>query len=312
MSTVPMSGTAGLGVPFFWVDAFTDRPFGGNPAGVCLLDGPADEEWMQQLAFELGLSETAYLWPLSPGAEPAGPAGAADAVDGGARWSLRWFTPTVEVDLCGHATLASAQALREDGRAVDGDVVSFATRSGVLTARLDGATIELDLPAATTRPVDPPTSLVTAWPVVSAFEGGDDLVLELGGPDAVRSAVPDPATIRALPYRAVVVTAAGGGPVVGGPVVGGPVVGDRVEGAVDADYVLRVFASAVGVDEDPVTGSAQCVLGPYWAGRLGRNVLQAVQLSERVGRLRVTVAGDRVRVAGGAVTVVRGAVDRSR
>jgi len=289
---VTTTASVGRTVPFFWVDAFTDRPFGGNPAGVCLLDRPADEPWMQQLAFELGLSETAYLWPV-PGGDPAGGGGEAGGdSDGGGEWSLRWFTPAVEVDLCGHATLAAAHALREAGRATGGDVLSFRTRSGLLTARPDGDVIELDLPAAAIRPVDPPAVLAAAWPVVGAFEGGDDLVIELPDADAVRSAPADPAVIRSLPYRAVVVTASGGPS------------GEQE----DADYVLRVFASRVGIDEDPVTGSAQCTLGPYWADRLGRTVLQAVQLSPRVGRLRVTVAGDRVRVAGGAVTVVRGTV----
>ncbi|HVX23561.1 MAG TPA: PhzF family phenazine biosynthesis isomerase [Acidimicrobiales bacterium] len=278
-------------VPFFWVDAFTDRPFGGNPAGVCLLDRPADPRWMQRLAFELGLSETAYLWPGSS-------AGDSDGDDH--RWSLRWFTPTIEVDLCGHATLASAQALRDAGRAVDGQMLSFTTRSGLLTARLGGDVIELDLPAATPRPVDPPP-LPAGWPVVAAFEGGDDLVVELPDAAAVRSLVPDPAIMDALPYRAVVVTAAGDGPEGDGPAGDGPE-GDGV------DYVLRVFGCGVGIEEDPVTGSAQCALGPYWAGRLGRTVLQAAQLSARAGRLRVTVAGDRVGVAGGAVTVLRGTV----
>ena len=269
-------------VPFFWVDAFTDQRFGGNPAGVCLLDGPADERWMQQLAFELGLSETAYLWP--DGAHPDG------GRPGGGRWSLRWFTPAVEVDLCGHATLAAAQALREAGRAADGDRLSFSTRSGLLAATLGGAVIELDLPAARGRPVDPP-AILDAWPVVAAFDGGDDLIVELPDAAAVRSLVPDLAALETVPYRGVVATAVGDGPA-----------GDG------ADYVLRVFGCGIGIGEDPVTGSAQCTLGPLWAERLGRTVLQAVQLSDRGGRLRVTVAGDRVRVAGGAVTVLRGTV----
>jgi predicted PhzF superfamily epimerase YddE/YHI9 len=282
-------------VPIFWVDAFTDRRFGGNPAAVCLLTGPADERWMQGLATELGLSETAYVCPAAGG--PA--SGTVNEL------SLRWFTPTTEVDLCGHATLATAHALRQAGRAGDDDVLVFRTRSGRLTARFDGDVVELDLPATRPVPVDRPPALPAPWPVAAVAEYGGSLVVELDGAAAVRGAVVDVPTIAALAYRVVVVTARG------------PAPADQVAGPPPsptgppppADYVLRVFGPNVGIDEDPVTGSAQCVLGPYWADRLGRTVLHAEQLSGRGGRLRVEVDGDRVRVAGSAVTVLTGQVE---
>jgi predicted PhzF superfamily epimerase YddE/YHI9 len=255
--------------PLVWVDAFTDRPFAGNPAAVCLLDGPVDDGWMQSLAGELGLSETAYVWP-----------------DGDAL-SLRWFTPVAEVDLCGHATLAAAHALAGAGRAADGDVLAFHTRSGVLTAEIRGDLVELDLPADPPAAVPVPEGLAGLG-ARSAARGRGDLAVELGDAQRVRDAVPDLGAVVALGVRALYVTATGDGD--------------------GADYVLRVFAPAVGIDEDPVTGSAQCLLGPYWADRLGRRSLQAVQLSRRGGRLAVSVDGDRVRVGGRAVTVLAGRV----
>lgn len=281
-------------VPIFWVDVFTDRPFGGNPAAVCLLTAPADERWMQALAAELGLSETAYAWP-APGGAPG-------------ELSLRWFTPTTEVDLCGHATLATAHALRQAGRAGAADVVVFWTRSGRLTARFDGDVVELDLPATRPVRVEAPLVLPPPWPVAAVAEYGGSLVVELDGADAVRDAVVDVPVIAALAYRVVVVTARGPAPV-GHPADLAPTGADRAGTALPADYVLRVFGPNVGIDEDPVTGSAQCVLGPYWADRIGRTVLHAAQLSARGGRLRVEVDDDRVRVAGSAVTVLAGHVE---
>jgi PhzF family phenazine biosynthesis protein len=251
------------------VDAFTERRFAGNPAAVCLLEGPADEGWMQALADEMGLSETAYVWPE------------------GDLLSLRWFTPVAEVDLCGHATLAAAHALRASGRAADGETVDFSTRSGVLTARLDTDVIELDLPADRALAVAVPEAL-SGLPALRSAQGANDILVELADAAAVREAAVDLAAVAALGIRALYVTAPGHGE--------------------DADYVLRVFAPAVGIDEDPVTGSAQCMLGPYWADRLGRTTLEAAQLSRRGGRLRVTVRGERVGVAGRAVTVLEGRV----
>ncbi len=256
------------GAPLYWVDAFAERPFSGNPAAVCLLEGPAEEGWMQALAAEMGISETAFLWPEA------------------GLLSLRWFTPTSEVDLCGHATVAAAHALRAAGRAADGETISFTTRSGVLGARLDGDLVELDLPAEQALEVPLPGALSGLAALASA-RGRGGLLVELADADAVRRVVIDLAALATVDVRALYVTAAAD------------------EGA---DYVLRVFAPAVGIDEDPVTGSAQCLLGPYWADRLGRTTLEAAQLSARGGRLTVTVRGERVTVAGRAFTVVEGQV----
>lgn len=271
------------GVPVVWVDAFAERPFGGNPAAVCLLDEAADDRWMQALATELGLSETAFVWPQA-----------------GGLW-LRWFTPATEVALCGHATLAAAHALRQTGhwrhwpQVEVGEEVHFRTRRGTLVARFDGPMVEIDLPAEAPVACDVPEA-VAAWGAAEAVtaSGGDgpsafagdrrDLVVALDGAAAVRSLAPDLAAIARLPYRVVVATAPGDEP--------------------GTDYVLRVFGPAVGVDEDPVTGSAQCLLGPYWSARLGRRALKAAQLSARRGRLQVVLDGDRVRVSGQAVTVL--------
>jgi predicted PhzF superfamily epimerase YddE/YHI9 len=291
MHTPKAHELAGPGrAPFFWIDAFTDVAFRGNPAGVCLLDGPADERWMQGLAGELGISETAFAWPAAP---------AAPAADGGERagpYSLRWFTPRTEVDLCGHATLATAHAIAELGWCGDDPAVrsiAFETRSGVLTARCDGPLWELDLPAdpprALTDPVDWSALLPDGTTVVEEFRGASDLVAVVGGPDGVREAVPDLDALAALDYRALCITA---------PAPAG----------FGADYVLRVFGPRVGINEDPVTGSAQCLLGPHWSGRTGRRILGADQLSGRGGRLRVTVDHGRVGVAGAAVTVLTGVV----
>jgi len=258
-------------MPVSWVDAFTDRAFGGNPAAICLCEGALDEQVMQALAAEFGIAETAYLVPA------------------GDDWSLRWFTPAVEVDLCGHATLAAAHALRQWGLAADGATVGFLTRSGRLGARLDGELIELDFPAAPCHAVPLPEVLAAhADQVRGAWRGGF-LLLELADERAVRSFVPDLDALRALPDHAVLVTAPAADPAL--------------------DYVLRMFGPRVGIDEDPVTGSAQCTAGPFWAARLGRPVLEAAQVSARGGRLRVAVDGDRVRIAGRAVTVLRGTVD---
>jgi len=273
-------------VPITWVDAFTDRPFGGNPAAVCLLEGPVDPAWMQGLATELGLSETAFVWDE------------ADAM------SLRWFTPGTEVDLCGHATLAAAHALRGWGRFSDGDVISFSTRSGTLAARLSDDVIELDFPADPAMPTAPPEALAGALRgpegsglvAVATSRSGHSLVVELTDPGSVRTAVVDRAAVASLPDGAMMLTAPG------------PAAGPSEDPAAGADYVLRMFGPKVGIDEDPVTGSAQCVLGPYWAERLGCQALSAAQVSARGGRMEVTVRGDRAGIAGRAVTVLRGSL----
>jgi PhzF family phenazine biosynthesis protein len=251
------------------IDAFTDRPFAGNPAAVCLLDGPdwPPASWMQQVAAEMNLAETAFAHP---------------APEGG--WALRWFTPTVEVDLCGHATLATTHALYED-ELLSGPV-RFTTRSGELRAEVDAAgRITLDFPIAVLTPTSAPD--VPGVSVIAAYETGSlgDLLVEVPDEQAVRSAEPDLAAIIRLPYRGVIVTAAGEG---------------------DHDYVSRFFAPGTGVAEDPVTGSAHTALAPFWSARLGTARLVGLQASRRGGFVHTTVAGDRVLLAGGAVTVLDG------
>jgi PhzF family phenazine biosynthesis protein len=258
------------------VDAFTDRPFAGNPAAVCVLDAPAPVAWMQLVAREMNLSETAFLHPI----------------DGGPRWRLRWFTPTVEVDLCGHATLATAHVLWEEGRLAPEAVAEFETRGGLLAARRADDWIELDFPAKPIdRPVTAPAELAAfsealGASIVSAGRSRSDALVELADEQAVRDLAPDFGRIRAIPARGVIATAPSSDP--------------------DFDFVSRFFAPAVGVDEDPVCGSAHCVLGPFWSARLGRDTLRARQVSPRGGVLRLRLSGDRVAISGQAVTTFRG------
>ena len=260
-------------IPLTWVDAFSDVPFGGNPAGVCLLSEPLADDAMQSIAFELGISETAYLTRT------------ADPVTFG----LRWFSPATEIDLCGHATLASAHVLRQAG-VVDGTgPLTFLTRSGPLHASFDGDRIELDFPADPVVPAALPESLQGQWPgaVVASGSSAFFTFVVLSSAAAVAAYEPDLAAIAATGDRALLLTAAA----------------DPGSGA---DYVLRVFGPAVGIDEDPATGSAQCVAGPYWSAELGRATLVARQLSARGATLYVTPDGDRVRFAGHATTVLTG------
>lgn len=260
-------------VPLLWVDAFCDRLYGGNPAAVCLLDEPAPAGAMQALAFEMGLSETAFAWPVADG------------------FSLRWFTPTAEVDLCGHATVAAAHALKATGRLDGPGDVHFETRSGALSATVERGYVEIDLPAETPLRCEPPPALTARWPVVAAATGRFDLLVEVADESAVGEVAVDLSEIAALPYRGVIVTARA-----------------APTSARGRDYVLRFFAPRVGVPEDPVTGSAQCLLGPYWQALLGRSRLRAYQLSARGGALDVTIEGARARVGGRAVTVLRAAL----
>jgi PhzF family phenazine biosynthesis protein len=257
------------------IDAFTERPFAGNPAAVCLLEGPEwpDEAWMQQVAAEMNLAETAFAVP-DTGAE--------------ADWGLRWFTPEVEVALCGHATLATAHALRADGL-LNGRV-RFATLSGVLTAEAgDDDTITLDFPAALLTPIEPPAGVadMLGAPLVGAFETGalGDLLVEVADEATVRGLRPDFARIAQLPFRGVIVTAAGSG---------------------DHDYVSRFFGPGVAVPEDPVTGSAHTALAPLWSARFGRDKLVGLQASARSGVVRTRLAGARVLLTGHAVTTLEG------
>ena len=269
----PLSIVVIMTIPITWVDAFSDVPFGGNPAAVCLPRQPLDDEQMQSIAFELGIAETAYLTPS----------------DDPTIFGLRWFSPAVEIDLCGHATLASAHALRERG-IVDGTAtLTFHTRSGPFRAAFDGDTIELDFPADPVIPGPVPASVEGQWPGAVVASGHTDFFtfVVLHSAEAVRSYEPDLAAIASTGSRALLLTAAA-------PPGSG------------ADYVLRVFGPNVGIDEDPATGSAQCSAGPYWAAELGRDDLVAHQLSRRGATLYVRPDKERVRIAGRATTVLTG------
>jgi len=255
------------------VDAFTSRPFAGNPAAVCVLDGPRADGWMRAVAREMNLAETAFLVPEADG------------------WGLRWFTPAVEVDLCGHATLASAHVLFESGLLAPGAEARFHTRSGLLTARRDGDWIEMDFPAMPATPCAPPAGLLEALgahSIVAVARSRFDYLIELATAAAVRALAPDFHRLRVIEARGVMVTARSDRPAY--------------------DIESRFFAPGSGVDEDPVTGSAHCSLGPWWAPRLGRDALRAYQASARGGLLHVRVRGDRVLLRGQAVTVLEGRI----
>jgi PhzF family phenazine biosynthesis protein len=258
------------GVPLLQIDAFTDRAFAGNPAAVCFLSSPRDDGWMQSVAAEMNLAETAFLVPRADG-----------------EWDLRWFTPTTEVDLCGHATLASAHALWETGRLAPAAVARFHTRSGVLTAERRGDAIELDFPSEPPAAAPIPDGLAAALGATPAWVGRNrmDVLVELASEREVRALAPDLAALAAHPVRGIIVTA---------------------PGSDGYDFVSRFFAPAAGVPEDPVTGSAHCALAPFWAERLGRNEMTGWQASRRGGLVRVRLANGRVKLGGHAVTVLRG------
>jgi PhzF family phenazine biosynthesis protein len=252
----------------YQVDAFTDKPFRGNPAGVCVLPGPKEEAWMQDVAREMNLSETAFLLKQEDG------------------FRLRWFTPTVEVELCGHATLASAHILWETGRLSPEETARFHTLSGLLTAARRGDEVELDFPATPDEPAEAPTGLAETLgaPPKNFRSSRFDHLVELESEEIVRGLRPDFTRLKALPVRGIMVTSRASTP--------------------GLDFVSRFFGPAVGVDEDPVTGSAHCCLGPYWAKRLNKTEMLAYQASARGGVVGVTIAGDRVRLRGKAVTVM--------
>ena len=253
------------------VDAFTSEPFGGNPAAVCLLPAPADEAWMQRVAREMNLSETAFLVGRDDGA-----------------FDLRWFTPAVEVDLCGHATLASAHALWEENHLAPDAPAVFHTRSGRLSAILRDGWIEMDFPAEPDRPASVPDGLAGALGAEPIYVGRIrfDYLVEVDSEATVRRVAPDIRQLGkvAIP-RGIIVTA-------------------RAE-TDGIDFVSRYFAPSAGIDEDPVTGSAHCCLGPHWRRRLGRTAFTAWQASARGGLVKVEVRGDRVTLSGQAVTVMR-------
>ncbi len=254
----------------FQVDAFTSKAFSGNPAGVCVLTHPKVDSWMQDVAREMNLSETAFLIRKADG------------------YSLRWFTPKVEVELCGHGTLASAHVLLREGFARGGDRIMFHTASGLLTAWQEDDWIGLDFPSKPDKEVPITDDLMAALGVPLRYAGLShfDHIVEVDSEEVLRGINPDFALLLKLPVRGIIVTSRS----------------DTEE----FDFVSRFFAPAVGVNEDPVTGSAHCCLGPFWARRLGKDDLVACQASSRGGVVRVRLAGERVHLFGKAVTVMKG------
>lgn len=263
-----------LQVPYWTVDAFAERPFAGNPAAVCLLDRPAPREWMSAVAAEMNLSETAFVVPRA------------------ASFELRWFTPTVEVELCGHATLAAAHVLwNHAGAPADRDL-AFQTASGELRARRDGDGIVLDFPSEPARELSPsqwPSGLVEALGARPRFVGRSrlDFLCEFENEAVVRELAPDLAALARIDARVVIATAAGSG---------------------RFDVVSRCFAPRVGIPEDPVTGAAHCTIGTHWWPRLGKSTLKCWQASRRGGALQVTSMGGRTLMRGRAFTICEGRV----
>ncbi len=270
-------------IPLFHVDAFADRPFTGNPAAVCLLENARSDSWMQSVAGEMNLSETAFVYPEAD------------------RLRLRWMTPTVEVDLCGHATLATAHVIHELVREQtlpawlapywQSGTIRFDSRSGMLTAEVTSSGITLDFPASATREKDLPGDLAEALGVsankIRYFgETSFDYLVQLSTAKDVRQLSPNMTAVCRYPVRGIIVTAAGD--------------------SADHDFISRFFAPASGVNEDPVTGSAHCALAPYWARQFGRQTLFGYQASHRGGHVRMDLRGDRVRLCGQAVTILKG------
>jgi PhzF family phenazine biosynthesis protein len=252
------------------VDAFTNRLFGGNPAAVCILPEARDAAWMQNVALEMNLSETSFLVKRADGA-----------------YDLRWFTPAVEVALCGHATLAASHVLFETGALKENEQACYHTKSGVLTATRRGEWIELDFPATITVEAEAPPRLVEALGAPALFVGKNkfDYLVEVEE-EQLRAMKPNFTLLRELPVRGVIVTSSTTDP--------------------EYDFISRFFAPGSGIDEDPVTGSAHCALTPYWSKRFGKTTMMANQVSHRGGILKVTLAGDRVLLGGQAVTALRG------
>ena len=259
-----------MSLTIYQVDAFSDKPFAGNPAAVCILPEPGNERWMQQVAMEMNLAETAFLYRQEDG------------------FSLRWFTPAVEVDLCGHATLASSHILWQTGTLRPDQQARFFTRSGLLTAEKHGDWILMDFPAKTEEQTDAPPNLLRALGVSASYVGKNvfDYLVEVESEDIVRTIQPDISLLATVPARGVIVTSRAS--------------------TLGYDFVSRFFAPQVCVNEDPVTGSAHCCLAPYWSQRLGKQEMTAYQASPRGGTVGVRINGDRVQLSGQAVTVLRG------
>ncbi|MGD8342282.1 MAG: PhzF family phenazine biosynthesis protein [Desulfobacterales bacterium] len=258
-----------MGQEIFQVDAFTDKPFAGNPAGVCVLPEPAGDRWMQQVAAEMNLSETAFLVEQNDG------------------FQLRWFTPAIEVELCGHATLASAHILWEQGALAPDSPARFHTRSGLLSAVRKEGWIEMDFPAEIETQAEFPEDSIKAFGVPARYVGKNrfDFILEFESAETIRKMTPDFSLLSQVSSRGFIATSA--------------------SDSDQYDFISRFFAPAAGINEDPVTGSAHCCLGPYWAEKLGKSELVGYQASKRGGVVKVRVGDERVYLSGQAITVMR-------
>ncbi len=263
-----------MSYPLYIVDAFASERYKGNPAAVCMLSEPGEAEWMQLVAAEMNLSETAFAVPEEDGS-----------------WGLRWFTPEGEVDLCGHATLATAHALWETGRLERQEEARFHTKSGLLTARWTKTGILMDFPDERPLPVHAPEDLLQGLGLIPRYVGLNrmDYLVEVDSEETVRSLRPDFMMLARLPVRGVIVTS-------------------RAEGG-EYDFVSRAFYPATGTNEDPVTGSAHCALAPYWAKRLRKSALTGYQASKRGGLVHVQIHEERILLTGQAITVLRGELE---
>lgn len=255
----------------YQIDAFTDSAFAGNPAAVCILSEKMEDDWMQNLAAEMNLSETAFIYRE------------------GKNFNLRWFTPSSEVDLCGHAALASAQTLWEAGEVGSEEKINFDTKSGILTAEKNGSWIELNFPAEIEEAADIPENMTKALGQIEIVYSGKnrmDYLLEVESEEIVKNIEPDFDLLKKIDTRGIIVTA--------------------ISASDKYDFVSRFFAPNIGITEDPVTGSAHCCLGPYWSEKLNKNSLIGFQASERGGTVRVKADGNRINLSGKAVTIFRG------
>jgi len=257
----------------YQIDAFTDSAFAGNPAAVCILSEKMEDDWMQNLAAEMNLSETAFIYRE------------------GKNFNLRWFTPSSEVDLCGHATLASAHTLWEAGEVSSEETIDFDTKSGILTAEKNEKWIELNFPAEIEEAADIPENMTKALGQIEIVYSGKnrmDYLLEVESEEIVKNIEPDFDLLKKIDTRGIIVTA--------------------ISASDKYDFVSRFFAPNIGITEDPVTGSAHCCLGPYWSEKLNKNSLIGFQASERGGTVRVKVDGNRIYLSGKAVTIFSGEI----
>lgn len=288
----------------YQVDAFAQEKFKGNPAAVCVvpddfnMQGKAEEQWMQNVGAEMNLSETAFVQKLSKLIKPTklskNEGVGSDSENTDPVFKLRWFTPKTEVDLCGHATLATAHILWQEGLLKKDQLAKFDTRSGRLEVRLNDSQMTMNFPVDEVTKCKEPVGLEMALgcAVLGVYEAGQDLLVEVADEQTVLALKPSLQQLTLIPVRCTIVTA--------------HVTAHVTTQGKSVDFVSRVFGPAVGINEDPVTGSTHCSLTPFWSERLGKTKMKALQLSQRGGALGVELIGDRVAISGQAVTIFKG------